>query len=408
MFNTTFKARYVNLQSHVDGSFKRIFNEHWPAYKAWYQANLPDAGNSKLLKQAERQLANYMPEMLPIYENLREVSNDCPIAAHFFTAYQPPAYLVNCSQAILIDEAPMLIRNYDLSPTLSENLISRTDCLGQSIIGTNECLWGLDDGMNKAGLVASLTFGGSKKVSKGFGIPYIMRYVLQTCETVKQAISVLQRIPSHMAYNVTLLDKNGNFATVMLAPDQAAIITREPCITNHQQHITWPEHAAFSKTIERKEFLDKLLSNKMLKKPELREAFLKKPLYSKNFTQNFGTVFTAIYQPTKGDLSYHWPNERPLKQSFEQFVEQDRIVDLGAISSQITQDSYQQQPASDFIPANERKTLLMTLDFLPLQSSEQRNSLTHLKQHLKTDYALSWAEYGMRLNSIYRHTNYID
>ena len=404
MLKTTFKSRYINLQAHEDDSFKNIFNVHWPAYKAWYQAKLTDAGNSKILKQAESQLANYMPEMLPIYENLREVSNDCPVAAHFFTGYQPPAYLVNCSQAILIDDEPMLIRNYDLSPTLSENLISQTDCLGQSIIGTNECLWGLDDGMNQAGLAASLTFGGSKKVGKGFGIPYIMRYVLQTCETVKQAIIVLQRIPSHMAYNVTLLDKKGNFATVMLAPDQAAIVTREPCITNHQQHITWPEQAAFSKTIERKEFLNKLLSKKMLKKSELREAFLKKPLHSINFTQNFGTVFTAIYQPTKGDLSYHWPNEKPLKQSFEQFVEQNRIIDLGAISSQITQDTYQQQPASEFIPINERKTLLMTLDFLPLQSSEQRNSLTRLKQHLKTDYALSWAEYGMRLNSIYRHT----
>jgi predicted choloylglycine hydrolase len=258
--------------------------------------------------------------------------------------------------------------------------------------------------MNQAGLAASLTFGGSNKVGKGFGIPYIMRYVLQTCETVKQAISVLQCIPSHMAYNVTLLDKNGNFATVMLAPDQAAIVTREPCITNHQQHITWPEQAAFSKTIERKEFLEKLLSKKMLKKSELRKAFMKKPLHSTNYTQNFGTVFTAIYQPTKGNLSCHWPNEKPLKQSFEQFVEQDRIIDLGAISSQITQDTYQQQPASEFIPINERKTLLMTLDFLPSQSSEQRNSLTSLKQHLKTDYALSWAEYGMRLNSIYRHT----
>ena len=97
MLHTTFKTRDVNLQSYEDGSFKRIFNEHWPAYKAWYQAKLPDAGNSKLVKHAERQLANSMPEMLPIYENLREVSNDCPVAAHFFTAYQPPAYLVNCS-----------------------------------------------------------------------------------------------------------------------------------------------------------------------------------------------------------------------------------------------------------------------------------------------------------------------
>jgi predicted choloylglycine hydrolase len=60
-----------------------------------------------------------------------------------------------------------------------------------------------------------------------------MRYLLQTCENVKQAIRVLQRVPSHMAYNVTLLDRQGSFATVMVASGQTAIVTRARCITNH-------------------------------------------------------------------------------------------------------------------------------------------------------------------------------
>jgi predicted choloylglycine hydrolase len=36
-----------------------------------------------------------------------------------------------------------------------------------------------------------------------------------------------------MAYNITLLDRQGSFATVMVAPGQTAIVTRARCITNH-------------------------------------------------------------------------------------------------------------------------------------------------------------------------------
>ena len=181
-----------------------MFCDYWPAYESWYCHNNQTGLNTEALEQGHRKLATIMPEMLPLYESFRNASNDCPVAAQFLTGYQPPPYLVNCSQAVLLGEEPLLIRNYDLSPELSENLVMQSNWLGQEIIGTNECLWGLDDGMNKSGLVASLTFGGSNKVGKGFGIPFILRYLLQICVNVKQAIKVLQRVPSHMAYNVTL------------------------------------------------------------------------------------------------------------------------------------------------------------------------------------------------------------
>ena len=85
-------------------------------------------------------MATVMPEMLPLYESFLEASNDCPVAAQFLTGYQPPAYLVSCSQAVLLDEEPLLMRNYDFTPDLSENLLTQSNWLGQNIIGSNECL----------------------------------------------------------------------------------------------------------------------------------------------------------------------------------------------------------------------------------------------------------------------------
>ena len=415
MSPTTFRARKFDIKSPQDSFHGQAFNEFWLEYKSWYQSKKPDASNPTLLKEAEAQLTKVMPELIPIYESFREFSNDCPIASNFLTGYQPPAYLVNCSQAVLTEEQPILIRNYDLSPDLSENLITHSNFLGQAIIGTNECLWGLDDGMNSSGLAASLTFGGSKKVGKGFGIPFIMRYVLETCETVKQAIKVLQRVPSHMAYNITLLDKQGYFATVMVAPEQAAIVTKERSITNHQKQVTWPEQASFSKTIERKKYLDELLKHQSLSKDQLIESFLKNPLRSSNFAQQFGTVFTAIYQPEQGTLAYHWPDEEPLKVSFDDFIEQDKTVNLESQASlstkAFTKNNYISDYSNDYkshhqngvceycddydsIPMEIRQSLLMGLEYLPCDSDKKESSISSLRQLLKSDKNISWVEYG--------------
>ena len=62
-------------------------------------------------------------------------------------------------------------------------------------MGTSDGLWGLVDGMNDAGLAVSLTFGGRRVVGDGFGVPLILRYVLQTCATADEAGEVLARVP---------------------------------------------------------------------------------------------------------------------------------------------------------------------------------------------------------------------
>ena len=99
-------------------------------------------------------------------------------------------------------------------------MVARTAYTGRRVLGMLDCLWGLLDGVNDAGLAVSLTFGGRPQVGEGFGIPLVIRYVLDAA-TAEQAVAALRRIPVHMSYNVTVLDTAGQRATVYLAPDQA-------------------------------------------------------------------------------------------------------------------------------------------------------------------------------------------
>ena len=91
-------------------------------------------------------------------------------------------------------------------------------------------------GINEDGLVASLSCGGRRDLGQGFGVPIIIRYVLQTCSTVGEAIEALQSIPTHMSYNVTVLDRAGARATVEITPHGCAVFMGRGYAANHQSH----------------------------------------------------------------------------------------------------------------------------------------------------------------------------
>ena len=318
--------RSIDLST-SDSAWTTLFKAFWPAYRSWFVGKKGAQINRKELALAEQQLEHHMPELMPIYHKLVQLTGNDPVAAQFLTLYRPPAYLINCSQAVLQTEEPMLIRNYDLSPELSENTITHSNWLGRKVIATNECLWGADDGMNDAGLALSLTFGGSQQVGDGFGIPLIMRYILQTCTITQQTIAVLKRIPSHMAYNVTVIDAQGDFATIMVGVEGNIHVTQECAITNHQQQVVWSQQAQFSKTIERKQFLDAFLKQPPCTPETLTAAFLQTPLRSTQYDKSFGTVYTAVYQPKTGRMRYVWP-DCEWSHSFDDFKNSDISVQL--------------------------------------------------------------------------------
>ncbi len=302
--------------------WQKLFQTHWPAYKAWFQNK--GAVNNPPLAIAKDKIQEYMPKFVPTYEKLCELAGNDPIAERFLTGFQPPAYISGCSQ-IITQNPPMLVRNYDYHPHLCEGTLLNTAWNGKHIIGISDCLWGLVDGMNSDGLVVSLTFGGRKVVGEGFGIPFIIRYVLEFCSDVSEAVEVLQHIPSHMAYNVMVLDKTGNHKLVQLAPDKKPIVADFPLSTNHQGKIDWPEHAQFSKTLEREAFLSKIILEKDKIQNEIVSEFLKSPLFNRKYNEGFGTVYTSIYHPAEGSMELKWENNS-LSQSFADFEDGQILI----------------------------------------------------------------------------------
>ena len=300
-----------------------LFAEYWPDYRKWWLRE-GEAARPTYAKSV-RALRQHMPELLPLYEDLCTLAGGGDLAARFLSFYNPPPYLSGCSQAIWAGKEPVMVRNYDYNPNSFDQLVLHTNWLGRKVLGTSDGLWGLVDGMNDAGLAISLTFGGRRIVGEGFGVPLILRYVLQTCETTEEAMAVLARVPTHMSYNVTVIDRKRNYLTAMMAPDRPTLITHAAVATNHQENVEWVSHARFTATVERERYL--LHRLRLHRDPEEKfiNAFLKPPLYSTAFHAGFGTLYTAVYRPRKGEMELRWPGTVwPL--SLDGFVEGAREV----------------------------------------------------------------------------------
>ncbi|MHC2420685.1 putative choloylglycine hydrolase [Sinorhizobium meliloti] len=167
------------------------------------------------------------------------------------------------------------------------------------------------DGMNEEGLAASITLGGGRSQGRGFSIILVIRYVLETCHQVEQAVKALCRIPVALAQNVTVLDSAGNYATLFLGPGQRPIITRLRACANHQRAA---RPSSFS--VARQQFILRALEDPSMSLEKLTDGFLRPPLYSVSATHP--TLYTAVYRPAKGRVDYIWPGKR-WSQRFEDF-----------------------------------------------------------------------------------------
>jgi len=298
-----------------------LFRDYWPSYKKWWARDGVSTRPTYL--ECREALSRHMPEIADLYDTLCAAAGGGDMPARFLSFYCPPRYLSACSQAVWPGDTPLLVRNYDYDPSAFDAIVLKTTWQGRGVIGISDGLFGLVDGINDAGLTVSLTFGGRREVGDGFGVPLILRYILQTCTTVDEAAGILARVPCHMSYNVTALDADRRFVTAYLAPDRPAVVSHSAVATNHQERVEWSSHARFTASVERERFLLQRLTLHPETQDRFIGAFLKPPLYSNAFASGFGTLYTAAYRPDEQSLELRWPG-RVWKKSFSRF-EQDHV-----------------------------------------------------------------------------------
>jgi predicted choloylglycine hydrolase len=84
----------------------------------------------------------------------------------------------------------------------------------------------------------------------------------------------------------------------------------------------------FSHSYERQQFILGRLFDPLSSVESFVNAFEYSPLFSTNYAQGFGTLYTAIYNPQLRAMEYRWPNRVRMYQSFAFFEPCEIWVDL--------------------------------------------------------------------------------
>ncbi|AWN45423.1 peptidase C45 [Methylobacterium terrae] len=270
-------------------------------------------------------LARHMPELVPAYDEACGLVGDDDLAHRVLSHYRPAAHRQGCSQAVWLGEdGPALVRNYDYPLPVITGRIERTAWSGRRVIAMGQRPWGgCLDGMNDDGLVASCTLGGIARRGEGFAIILMLRYVLETCGSVGEGIAALRRLPPSQIHNVTLLDRTGAHATILMGPRREPAVVPWRTCTNHQERASPASRSAL-----RQRVLDEALAAPGATLETLTARFFEPPLYSRKAA--FTTAYTALYRPAAGRVDYLWPGRR-WSQSFDRFEEGAYTHDYGAL-----------------------------------------------------------------------------
>jgi predicted choloylglycine hydrolase len=319
------RIRFEAIEEDKPGEkWRANFERYWHGYSRWF---LSGEGRQATYLESLKAIRKHMPELLGTYESLCQAAGGGDLEARFLSMWRPPAYVGGCSQAIQAGPPALLVRNYDYSPMLFEGTWLASRFCGKRVLAISDCLWGALDGVNEDGLAVSLSFGGRPIVGEGFGIPLILRYVLEVATNVAEAVAILKRTPAHMSYSVVLVDRGNRHAIVFLAPDREAEVVDRCVVTNHQHAPEWPRHAETSRTVEREKALQEALAGGA-KDEALIETFLKPPVYQTAFSRGFGTLYTMRYDPAAASAELIWPWDR-WAQSCARFEEGVRTWEFG-------------------------------------------------------------------------------
>jgi len=303
--------------------WQALFHYHWPAYRSWFLRSMGMHHPSYV--ECRRALREHMPELVPTWERLTALSGGGDVEARFLSLWCPPPYIAGCSQAIWQgDDEAILYRNYDYAPALLEGAQLNTHWNQQEVIAMSDCLWGVLDGINASGVALSLSFGGRQEVGVGFGIPLVMRYVLEFASSTQEAVAMLRRLPVHMTYSVAVCDRNNEAMMVFVAPDRAAEISPSRAVANHQQEVEWPRHAAATRSLERENSLRRTLTY-AAGPDDVGLAMFREPVFQDSYSRGYGTLYTARYRPQDLSATIMWRGES-WRQQIGNFVEGNKIV----------------------------------------------------------------------------------
>lgn len=276
-------------------------------------------------KNAVNIISRFLPELIDELRGLSEGLN-MPfeeIVFRFSGYFQE----VKSGCSIVMNDG-FMTRNYDQHPkSYDGRLILYKPEHRYATIGSSMLVTGRTDGMNEHGLVVGYNFVSVKGRTDGLTCNIITRILLETCQNIEEAITLLKLIPHRTAFNYCLLDKSGSYCVVE-ASAEGVFVRQDNICTNHffiQDHLN-PLLSSNSKnryelmksTYEAKQTLEAIY-------PLMNDRTY--GIYSSRFDLDDGTLHTSAFQPDKLIMYISYGRDRyPVAIDFKSWIQGERIL----------------------------------------------------------------------------------
>ena len=124
---------------------------------------------------------------------------------------------------------------------------------------------------------------------------------------MREARELLQGLPIAMSYNLTMVDVEGRTGTAFVAPARR---WSSPTRRSRRTIAAAPEYPARANALRSVPRLNRLtqLVSAHPDPDALAGEFLAEPLYNRNYSGAFGTLYTVQYRPVEQVARYLWPN----------------------------------------------------------------------------------------------------
>ncbi|MEI0531108.1 C45 family autoproteolytic acyltransferase/hydrolase [Brachyspira pilosicoli] len=211
-----------------------------------FQHNINPINKIKISKERK----NFSEKCIPIYkeffpEIIEEIkgmadglkcNNYSKIADLLFTIYAFTFENKCSSFAFKTDNDIILAKNSDFLKSIKKYCDSVYYNLNNSysFIGNTTAFIEIEDGINENGLACALTFVYPVSINYGFNAGMLIRYILEKCRDIDDALNFLKKVPISSAQNIILADKNSNIALVECNCNKRYIIKNDYVFTtNH-------------------------------------------------------------------------------------------------------------------------------------------------------------------------------
>ncbi|WP_152623383.1 C45 family autoproteolytic acyltransferase/hydolase [Aneurinibacillus migulanus] len=250
----------------------------------------------------------FEPNQLKFYNDAWLIPGGCSLGAIL-----PPK---------MVDGKTYVVRNYDLSPNISDMRLCTTKVDGSyTHTGFSVSTFGRSEGLNEKGLVAFASCGmpignypGMRKpVVAGLQFMVIVRAILEACKNIEEAVYAVKNMPVGTNMNLLLADANGEAALVGTYDGIKAVKKAEQDYLIATNHGLFPEIESLEPgKLDQSQLRYNVLENKFSVNGKRSVYEIKEILLTEfpegvaihNYKENFGTVHSVLFNLTDCQLEF--------------------------------------------------------------------------------------------------------